>query len=537
MRGSEDGGEKMKSNEFSARRLCVLAFVAMSVATGCVSHPASEAEISFESTGGSKPAGFIPSVYLADNDADECSPQNQKFQTEQIRNDRDGYTCLQLFFGTNRILLKDLAREVDVFVPEQETPNPVRFFGDERSNPLRVANDDRFLLTASQSALTSGGNLLLGGTIDSYRQGIATVSVPKRKPGELIESFDYEQGWIFKREKQPTRADRTERFAFIDYALTSPEEFWARANKLKSVAGASDVQAWARDRDSVMVFVHGFNVGFDGAAYRTAQLVYDLNYAGVPMFFSWPANSKGGLRGVLGYFNDMAEGLASVGDLKSFLIDVNDRLNPSTYILVAHSHGNQVVLNALNEIAADRPELRDMFDVIIFASPDVDAAEFQRVNGRINDLARSRTLYTSQDDGANSFRSFLTRLGLRESEAKPRAGMIPKRGPYAGVPVIAPGVDTVDVTEAETGALGDHLGVNDEDTRRRSRRRDLLRHSIYADAKDIVCDLESLISEASSSDDKPAPPHLRLDAMVEKETEFGRYWRFEKERPETQSDC
>lgn len=521
----EEGGRVVKRPYLFSLVLRGLFLFAPVITAGCAATSSPDDDISFESTGNAEEVGFIPSVYIANESGDTCSGKNQKFSLGDIGDNEDGYTCLQLFFGTNRQLQDKVVNDEGLFVPGKATPNPVRFFGDNRFNPLDVVDEEIFLLSVSDGSISGNNNLLLGSTIDAYRQGVATVSVPKRKPGELIDSFDYKQGWVLKRRKEPTRSDRNERFAFVDYALTSSEEFWGRAKEMQSLSSQLDVDAWTRDENSVLVFVHGFNVGFDGAAYRTAQLVYDLNYAGVPIFFSWPANSQGGLRGVLGYFNDIAEGLASVGDLKKFLIDVRDELQPSTYILIAHSHGNQIVLNALNEIAADRPDLKDMFDAIIFASPDVDAVEFQRINVRISNLARSRTLYTSQDDGANTFRSFLTRLGLRESEAKPRAGMIPKRGPYAGVPAIVPGVDTVDVTEAETGALGDHLGVND-DGRRRSQRQDRLRHSIYADAKDIVCDLALLIREASLSNEVPAP-HVRLEAMEEKVTDYGRYWRFD----------
>lgn len=39
------------------------------------------------------------------------------------------------------------------------------------------------------------------------------------------------------------------------------------------------------------VFVHGFNVSFEDAALRTAQLAYDLDFDGAPLMYSWPSSA------------------------------------------------------------------------------------------------------------------------------------------------------------------------------------------------------------------------------------------------------
>ncbi|WP_157660323.1 alpha/beta hydrolase, partial [Burkholderia ubonensis] len=63
---------------------------------------------------------------------------------------------------------------------------------------------------------------------------------------------------------------------------------------------------------SVLLFVHGYRVSFDDAAMRTAQMAYDLDFAGAPVFFSWP--SRGTL---LGYFDDEQAIERAQGGLKS----------------------------------------------------------------------------------------------------------------------------------------------------------------------------------------------------------------------------
>jgi hypothetical protein len=42
----------------------------------------------------------------------------------------------------------------------------------------------------------------------------------------------------------------------------------------------------------VFVFVHGYNVAFEDAARRTAQIAYDLAFSGVPILYSWPSGGQ-----------------------------------------------------------------------------------------------------------------------------------------------------------------------------------------------------------------------------------------------------
>jgi uncharacterized protein YjbI with pentapeptide repeats len=41
---------------------------------------------------------------------------------------------------------------------------------------------------------------------------------------------------------------------------------------------------------AAFVFIHGYNVSFEDAARRTAQLSYDLGFEGAPIFYSWPSH-------------------------------------------------------------------------------------------------------------------------------------------------------------------------------------------------------------------------------------------------------
>ncbi|MGU3842390.1 alpha/beta hydrolase, partial [Vibrio diabolicus] len=43
---------------------------------------------------------------------------------------------------------------------------------------------------------------------------------------------------------------------------------------------------------SLLVFVHGYNVSFEQAALRTGQMAFDLQFKGVPIFYSWPSKGE-----------------------------------------------------------------------------------------------------------------------------------------------------------------------------------------------------------------------------------------------------
>ena len=45
-------------------------------------------------------------------------------------------------------------------------------------------------------------------------------------------------------------------------------------------------------KKEAFVFVHGFNVAFDDAVRRTAQMAYDLAFEGPAITFSWPSQGS-----------------------------------------------------------------------------------------------------------------------------------------------------------------------------------------------------------------------------------------------------
>ena len=62
-------------------------------------------------------------------------------------------------------------------------------------------------------------------------------------------------------------------------------------------AAAPQVRSSARYPGRALIFVHGFNVSFDNALFRAAQIAYDLNFDGPVFLFSWPSRGEAGALG------------------------------------------------------------------------------------------------------------------------------------------------------------------------------------------------------------------------------------------------
>ncbi len=163
--------------------------------------------------------------------------------------------------------------------------------------------------------------------------------------------------------------------------------------------------------DHALVFIHGFNVSFDEASRRIAQLAVDTNFTGIPLFFSWPSDAE-----LLGYMSDREDAVWSVAYVEEFLNNLASLKNVKHIHVIAHSMGNQALIGALHRIAIKQPEKIALFKNVILAAPDFDAQLFeQQIVDDIKHLSDNWTIYTSDKDMALNFSSELNnalRLGL-----------------------------------------------------------------------------------------------------------------------------
>lgn len=298
--------------------------------------------------------------------------------------------------------------------------------------------------------------------------GTCEVSIPKNhRVGEI------ERPSVFRLEFQenPTR-----HVVVLSVTQQPEDEFFA------ALRARVDRSA----RKEVLVFVHGFNVTFEAAAQRTAQLAHDLQFDGAPVFFSWP--SQGGL---LRYAVDETNVAWSTPHLKEFLLAVARRSGAKSVNLIAHSMGNRALTAALHALSYRLKDEPPLFREVVLTAPDIDADVFKRdIAPAIVKTASRVTLYASSNDEA-------LRVS-REIHGYPRAGDSGRNV------VVMPGMDTIDVSTVDTSLIG---------------------HSYYGSNDTVLGDLIDLINQSK-------PPHERRWLRPVRAGELS-YWVFDSPRCRT----
>ena len=193
---------------------------------------------------------------------------------------------------------------------------------------------------------------------------------------------------------------------------------------------------------SVLLFIHGYNVSFKDAALRTAQMAYDLDFAGAPVFFSWP--SRGNL---IGYFEDEQAIERAQADIEQFVTEVLAASPGANLYVSAHSMGNRGMTRALVSFAHDHPAQAGRIREVVLAAPDIDTDVFvHQIGPDLVAIGAPVTLYASSTDRA-----------LTISE---RIHGGPRAGDAGQNLVLLNGIETIDVTNIDTDLTG-HSYVGD----------------------------------------------------------------------------
>jgi esterase/lipase superfamily enzyme len=267
----------------------------------------------------------------------------------------------------------------------------------------------------------------------------------------------------------------TEKVVLNRIAATA-DKFWAELQEAvhglpeqgSGEQGAGDTETHA------LVYVHGFNVDFQKAAIRAAQIGADLK-VDVTAFFSWPS---AGDPEKYGYDADSVQ--FSEEALAEFLQRLSEYCRADRLHLRAHSMGNRCVLRSLKSLLAGQPRKR--FGQIFLAAPDVDQMVFHQQGMVCPPLCSRTTLYVSRRDRA------LEGSGLLHSMT--RAGLAP--------PVtILKDIDTVDVTEIDLSFVG---------------------HGYFAAARPVLYDLHELMHYNT-------PPAKRMALLPCKTETQEQFWR------------
>ncbi|WP_223788706.1 alpha/beta hydrolase [Marinicella meishanensis] len=236
------------------------------------------------------------------------------------------------------------------------------------------------------------------------------------------------------------------------------------------------------DEKNAFIYIHGYNVTFEDAARRTAQMAYDLGFDGIPAFYSWPSHGS-----TPKYTFDEVNIQWAKSNVQQFLTHFLDESDADHVFLIAHSMGSRALTQAYLDAVNANPAIGSKVKEIILAAPDIDADIFKRdIAPALVEAGRPVTLHASSED-----------MALQASKAV--HGGHPRAGDSGDHIVIISGIETIDATEIQTSFLG---------------------HSYYADERAVISDMFYLINQGLRAHERSG-----LKAV---EHADGQYWMFRK---------
>lgn len=223
----------------------------------------------------------------------------------------------------------------------------------------------------------------------------------------------------------------------------------------------------------VLVYIHGFNTGFDEARFRLAQIVADGNFTGVPVLFTWPSRNQ-----LLAYGSDKESATASRDPLEKLLQDLAATPGVGRVHVLAHSMGTWLAMEALRQNAiGGHADLGGHMGEVMLAAPDIDLDVFRAQMARLGGAARV-SVFAAADDRALSVSATLAgsrqRLGALDLSRKDHVGEL-----------LAMNVRVYDLTKASAG--------------------DMFRHGTFAEAPEVVKSIGLQLAEPARIEGKPSP--------------------------------
>jgi esterase/lipase superfamily enzyme len=254
-----------------------------------------------------------------------------------------------------------------------------------------------------------------------------------------------------------------------------------RIKSLVSLARGEFVDRLRSDANSVLLFIHGYSVTFQDAVFKAAQIAYDANFTGSVLVFSWPSAGE-----LFKYDYDRESAEFSGGDLLQVLRVLTEEIGDKRVYIVAHSLGNQILVNALQQAFLSKVNLK--IAELVLAAPDVDTDVFMKKASEMKSVARNMTMYVSSADKAllaSDKKAWGTRMGYVDSD-----------GPH-----LVEGIETIDVTSVGDDMFG-------------------LDHATYSSNRAVLDDLGRLICSTTHLLPSERTPTLRF--MPDKE--HVKYW-------------
>ncbi len=277
---------------------------------------------------------------------------------------------------------------------------------------------------------------------------VATTRAKSAKPAQ-----------VFGRDRSPTLS-----FARVDVTVPTNHQIGrierdrARAGNPAKEFAAKDVALYdtavafdravgadsAKRGDRILVFVHGYNTGFDDGIYRVTQIAQDTNYPGTPVLFSWASGAK-----TVDYVYDRDSANAARDDLETTL-RLLAKSQAKSIDIIAHSMGTFLTMETLRQLAisGDR-DLGGKLGYVVLASPDIDVDVFKKQMARYGKPDRPFAVLLSGDDRALRFSRLI-------AGDKARVGDSGNAAELADL-----GVAVVDLTKIKSGDRLNHAKFAD----------------------------------------------------------------------------
>lgn len=307
-------------------------------------------------------------------------------------------------------------------------------------NAGKVYHEVKVFYATDRKAEATPGTFGGGRGID-LTYGALTISVPLHHIAGAIEKPSI---WKLEFSENPKK-----HMVVLEREVASRDEFFAQISHTLTRKGGAPAS---------FIFVHGYNVAFDDAARRTAQITYDLDFRGAPVFYSWPSQAT-----LQGYTADENNVEWTQYHLKEFLLDYAQRTTGTDIYLIAHSMGNRALTRAVGTLFTEHPELKGRFKEIILTAPDIDADVFKRdIAPRLVAGCDKITLYVSDGDKA-----------LLASKTLHGGDYVRIGDSSDGIAVIK-GIETVDASGLDTS---------------------FLEHSYFAESHSVLSDIRRLVLE------------------------------------------
>jgi esterase/lipase superfamily enzyme len=170
--------------------------------------------------------------------------------------------------------------------------------------------------------------------------------------------------------------------------------------QLEAIYEVSEKDFWRAPRsvavnDHPLLYIHGYNIGFEKGCSRAAIFQEKLHLAGRFLLFSWPSNDT-----VLNYTHDEADIYWSIADIERTLERMIRSFGAGSLDVVAHSMGTRGAFLALVRMSDQYNGETPLLNRLVLLAADIDAGIFSQYLDVIRPLVRNITIYVSDNDNA-----------------------------------------------------------------------------------------------------------------------------------------